>query len=109
MNAEISGMLAKYSEEIRTLFSEIRKLILNSAPGAVEEKLWAKLPSFCVGNKFIRVIPFKDHVNIEAAPVLKYKPHLKAYKITPKGMLQIYLGQELPHDVLNSIVTESFL
>lgn len=27
---------------------------------------WAKLPSYYCGEKFIRIIPFKDHINIKS-------------------------------------------
>lgn len=35
----------------------------------------------------------KDHINIEAQAVIQHKEELACYKITPKGMLQIYLKQ----------------
>lgn len=109
MNGTFSGILATYDKEIQDLFLEIRDLILQNAPGTVQETLWAKMPSFFIGDKFVRVIPFQDHVNIEAAAVVKHRAQLEAYRITPKGMLQVYLGQELPRDVLNLIVQESFV
>lgn len=32
----------------------------------IEEKMWAKIPSYYYGEKFVRIIPFKDHINVEA-------------------------------------------
>lgn len=58
----------------------------------MKEKLWAKLPSYYIEDKFIRLIPFKDHINIEAKSILQYKKELKEFKITLKGMLQIYIS-----------------
>ena len=107
MNKGIQEYIEKYSKEIQDLFAEIRKLIIKSVPCEIEEKLWAKLPSFYVGDKFIKIIPFKDHINIEAAAVIRYKPQLEQYKITPKGMLQIYLNQDIPCVILESIFIES--
>ena len=72
-----------------------------------EEKLWAKLPSFYVGDNFIRLIPFKDHMNIEAQAITKHANELAGYKITPKGMLQLYLKQEVPAEVLKKIFSET--
>ena len=60
------------------------------------ETLWAKLPSYYAGESFVRLIPFKDHINIEASAAIKHKEELEGYKITPKGMVQVYLKQELP-------------
>ena len=69
--------------------------------------MWAKLPSYCIGDSFVRLIPFKDHINIEAKAVSEYKEALSGYKVTPKGMLQIFLGQDVPVDVLKQIFTHT--
>lgn len=75
----------------------------------IEEKLWAKLPSYYVGENFVRVIPFKDHVNIEAAAVLQHAEALKGYKFTPKGMLQLYIKESVPVETLKCIFQETLL
>jgi len=69
----------------------------------VKEKLWAKLPSYYIEDKCIRFIPFKDHINIEAKSILQYKKELKEFKIIPKGMLQIYIDQEIPESLLQEM------
>lgn len=107
MNEAIHGYIEGYSKDIQSLFSEIRNLILNCTPCEIEEKLWAKLPSFYVGEKYIRIIPFKNHINIEAVKIMEYKSQLEQFKITPKGMLQIYLNQYIPHDVLQEIFNKT--
>lgn len=109
MNDDIKEIIKKYSEEIQDLFIEVRKLIIQSVSCEIEEKLWAKLPSFYIGDNFIRIIPFKDHINIEATAIMKYKNQLEQFKITPKGMLQIYLNQNIPSDTLITIFKETFL
>ena len=73
------------------------------------DKFWAKLPSFYVGEKFIRIIPFKDHINIEAEAIMEHKQQLEQFKITPKGMLQIYLNQGIPSNVLTTIFNETLI
>lgn len=103
MNEAIQDYVEKYSKEIQDLFYEIRELIIKSVPCEIEEKLWAKLPSFYVGEKFIRIILFKDHINIEAGAIMENKHQLEQFKITPKGMLQIYLNQGTPSNVLTAI------
>ena len=55
----------------------------------------------------MRLIPFKDHINIEARAVIQHKEELACYKITPKGMLQIYLKQDIPYEVLKQIFAEA--
>jgi hypothetical protein len=107
MNDEVRSYMLEYCDEIQNLFSELRKLIIQSVPYELEEKLWAKLPSYYLGDKFIRIIPFKDHVNIEAKAIMSHNEQLKQFKITPKGMLQIYINQDIPDKVLNSIFNKT--
>lgn len=69
--------------------------------------MWAKIPSYYVGKSFVRLIPFKDHINVEAFFILNHKEELTGYKITPKGMLQIFLKQDIPAEVLRKIFAET--
>lgn len=107
MNEEIKKYLDKYPEEVATLFYRLRDIILYSTDKEITETMWAKLPSYYVGEAFARLIPFKDHINIEAAGIAEYKDELPGYKITPKGMLQIFIGQAVPEDALKSIFTRT--
>lgn len=109
MNEDIHDYIKKYCVDIQDLFIYLRKLIIQSVPCEIEERLWAKLPSFYVKEKFIRLIPFKDHINIEAGAILKHKHQLQQFKITPRGMLQIYLSQNMPENVLTTIFNETLI
>lgn len=66
-----------------------------------------KTAELLLGESFVRLIPFKDHINIEANAVLEYKDVLVDYKVTPKGMLQIFLKQDIPSDVLKRIFADT--
>jgi len=55
----------------------------------------------------VRLIPFKDHINVEACAAIKYKQELTGYKITPKGMVQIYVNQTIPTEVLKQIFSKT--
>jgi len=107
MNDEVQSYIVKYDDDIQNLFTKIRKLIIQSVSYELEEKLWAKLPSYYLGDKFIRIIPFKDHINIEAKAIMEHDEQLKQFKITPKGLLQIYLNQDIPENVLNLIFSKT--
>lgn len=109
MDKEIQEYIGKYDTNIQDKFLEVRSLIMMSTQADIEERLWAKLPSFYVDNKFIRVIPFKDHLNIEASKNSSYKTELAGYKMTPKGMLQIYTHQSVPSEVLKKIFIETLM
>ena len=107
MNSEVTEYIKKYPDGIVFLFEKLRSLVTESAAEAPEEKLWAKLPSYYVGESFVRLIPFKDHINIEAAAMLRHADELSGYKLTPKGMLQLRLSDELPEDVLRRVFAET--
>ena len=107
MNEQVKEYIDKYPSEIIDMFNDLRKLIFDSVSCELEEILWAKIPSYYVGESFVRLIPFKDHINIEAQSVIQYKDELAGYKITPRGMLQIYLEQDIPYDVLKQIFAET--
>lgn len=106
MNTQVKEYIDKYPNEIIDMYNDLRQLIFDSASIEPEETLWAKLPSYYVGESFVRLIPFKDHINIEAQSIIQHKDELSDYKITPKGMLQIYLKQDIPHEVLKQIFAE---
>lgn len=107
MNEQIKTHLEKYPQEIVDMFTALRQLIYDSVSVDVEETMWAKLPSYYNGDKFVRLIPFKDHINVEASAVIQNNDKLETYKITPKGMLQIYLKQNIPNDVLLQVFAET--
>lgn len=107
MNEQVKEYIDKYPSEIVDMYNELRQLILDNASCEPEETLWAKIPSYYVGEAFVRLIPFKDHINIEAQAVMQHKEELAGYKITPKGMVQIYLKQDVPGEVLKRIFAET--
>ncbi|MBQ3560123.1 MAG: DUF1801 domain-containing protein [Agathobacter sp.] len=107
MNEHIKTYIDKYPGEIIDMYNILRQIIFDSVSCEPEEVLWAKLPSYYVGESFVRLIPFKDHINIEAKAVISHRKELEGYKITPKGMLQIYLKQDIPGEILKQIFLET--
>lgn len=108
MNIDIYNYLEKFDGSTKQRFYILYKLIYESTSKNIVEKLWAKLPSFYVDNNFIRIIPFKDHINIEIKTGISHGSELLAYKITPKGMLQIFHHQEIPEEILKTVFAEAF-
>ena len=108
MKEDIYNYLDKFEEQTKKRFWELYKVIYESTSRNIDEKLWAKLPSFYVNDNFIRLIPFKDHINIEAKAIVFHKDELTGYKITPKGMMQIFHNKQVPCELLKTIFEESF-
>ena len=107
MNELVKEYIGKYPSEIIEMFYSLRQMILDSAPREPEETMWAKMPSFYVGKNFVRLIPFKDHINIEARTIIEHREELPGYKISPKGMLQIFTNQQIPREVLMRVFKET--
>jgi hypothetical protein len=105
---DIYDYIEKINEQSKQRFWVLYELIYESTSQTINEILWAKLPSFYVGNNFVRIIPFKDHINVEAKAILSHMHELSEYKITPKGMLQIFHYQQIPDELLRVIFKESF-
>ena len=108
MKEDIYNYLDKFEEQTKKRFWELYKVIYESTSRNIDEKLWAKLPSFYVNDNFIRLIPFKDHINIEAKAIVFHKDELTGYKITNKGMMQIFHNQQVTCELLKTIFEESF-
>ncbi len=107
MNEQIRTRLAAHPPEIHALFQTLRQLVYESVPVDLEETLWARMPSYCHNAAFVRLIPFKDHINIEAAAIRQHQSELTDYRLTPKGMLQLYIGQPIPAEVLRNVFAET--
>jgi uncharacterized protein YdhG (YjbR/CyaY superfamily) len=71
---------------------------------ALSEKLWTGVPCFYNSNKMIVLRAFKDHINIAADSIVANDARFDGYKITPKGMLQIFDDQPLPIDGLKCVI-----
>lgn len=109
MNEQVQLYIEKYPAEVAQIFKVLRQLIYDSTAVDLLETLWAKLPSYYAGESFVRLIPFKDHINIEARAAIQHKEDLADYKITPKGMVQIYVKQDIPSEVLKQIFSETLV
>lgn len=108
MIQEIEQYLEKYPEEIVMLFKKIREIVFSIENITLEEKMWAKLPSYYCGNKFVRIIPFKNHINIEADGLNKYVSDFTNFKFTPKGMLQIKPNQVIDDEILKKVFLDTY-
>ncbi len=106
LSAAVEACLSRYSGEVRGLFLALRSLVLGAAEG-VEEKMWARLPSYYAGESFVRLIPCKDHVNVEARAIAHSREKLSGYRLTPKGMLQVFPPQPIPEAALGDIFRDT--
>lgn len=109
MNDEIKLYLEKYPQEIVNLYMKLREILYCAIEAQIEEKMWARLPSYYCAERFVRLIPFNDHINIEASGLALYKEELEGYKFTPKGMMQINPKQSVPNGALAAAFKNTLL
>ena len=109
MTPDIEEYIEKYPEEIIRLFMKTRDILLSIDGISIEEKMWAKLPSYYYKEKFIRIIPFKDHINIEAEGLVRHINDFNGCKFTPKGMLQIKTNQVIDFERLKKVFSETLV
>lgn len=95
----IEEKLDKLSTVIKDMFLHLKKIVYDACPTAIE-KMWAGLPSYYSKDQFVRLIPFKDHINVEAVTLVDFKTELNGYKFTPKNMLSIFVGETIPETIL---------
>lgn len=102
-NHEITEYFAKYESGKLERLETIRTLIHENIP-EIKEKMWTKVPCFYNDKVSIVIRVFDDHINFIADTVSQFKDELVGYKITPKGMLQIFDNQEIPIDTMKKII-----
>lgn len=85
MDEQVRQYVEQYPSGIADMYQALRTLILDSAPAPLQEKLWARLPSYYAGEAFVRLIPFKDHINIEASAAAAHRQALTGYKRRPRA------------------------
>lgn len=108
MGNTVEAYLEKFEPDIQKLFNDLRNVVFASVDEPVEERLWAKLPSYFVGDHFVRLIPFQDHINVEAAGLVRFISNLNAHRFTPKGMLKLKSNESIPREVLLKAFHETF-
>ncbi|CCV64740.1 conserved hypothetical protein [Alteracholeplasma palmae J233] len=120
MNEDFIKLYQHLNIEVLDLMRQIDTLIKRSVDFVIEEKVWSKTAMYYIGKRTIILALFSDHINIVSNPqiykdsilyqnaIIENKEFLKGYKITPKGMLQIYLGQEVPEQLLLQIFKQTF-
>lgn len=55
----------------------------------------------------LHIIPFNDHINIGARAVNNYRYQLIEYKVTHKGMLQVFNNKPVPSEILLKIFRDT--
>jgi uncharacterized protein YdhG (YjbR/CyaY superfamily) len=101
----IDEYIAEFPPEVAARLEEIRALIHEVAPEAVETISYA-IPTFDLGKRhLVHFAGYEHHIGFYPTPVgaEAFAEEFKAYK-TGKGSVQFPLDQPLPVDLIRRIV-----
>lgn len=108
MNTAIKSVddyIANYPEEVQGILNQIRTIIKNTVPEAVESISYG-MPGYKThGKPLVYFAAFKNHIGFYATPAgqIAFAAELSGYK-QGKGSVQFPLHQPIPFDLIKKMV-----
>lgn len=104
MMSVIEEYLTKIPVEHQKTANEMYALLKDLLPEA-QERLTYGMPTFYLHENVVHFAPMKNHLGFypSPAPIVAFEEELKSYK-TSKGAIQFPYNQELPKELIQSIV-----
>lgn len=99
----IDAYIEASPSEVQGILQEIRRIIKEAAPDAVE-KISYQMPTFDLNGNLVHFAAFKQHIGFYPAPqgIEIFKEELAKYK-GGKGSVQFPLDQPMPYDLISRI------
>lgn len=100
----IDAYIAGYPPEIQTTLQQLRRIIMESAPGATEKISW-QMPAFALHGDLVYFAVCKNHIGFYPTPsgIDAFRQELAGYKGT-KGSIHLPLDKPLPDELIRKIV-----
>jgi len=100
----IDEYIAQFPEEVQQILVEIRALIKEITPEAVE-KFSYQMPGFYLNGMLVWFAGHKNHIGFYPTRVgiQAFKDELSPYKFS-KGAVQLPLNQPIPYDLIRKMV-----
>ncbi|WFR59262.1 DUF1801 domain-containing protein [Anaerocolumna sp. AGMB13025] len=101
----IDEYIMNFTPDIQEKLQQLRKVIQEAAPEAVEKISWG-MPTFFLKGNLIHFAAFKNHIGIYPGEtgVETFKAELTEYK-NSKGAIQFSNDRPIPFDLVTRIVT----
>lgn len=102
---EVNDYINSFPEDTQRILIQIRKIILQEAPDAIESIAY-KMPAYKINGKpLIYFAGFKNHIGLYATPSThsEFKDELSGYK-HGKGSAQFPINQPVPFDLIRKMV-----
>jgi uncharacterized protein YdhG (YjbR/CyaY superfamily) len=100
----IDEYILQFSPEVQEILKNLRKVIREAAPEAVE-KISYQMPAFALHGNLVYFAAFKNHIGFypTASGVAAFKNELSIYK-GGKGSVQFPIEKPLPYELISKIV-----
>ena len=99
----IDEYISTFPLEIRNILENIREIIRQEAPEAIE-KISYQMPTFYLNGNLIHFAAFKKHIGLYPTPdgIIPFSQRLAQYK-TSKGAIQFPLDKPIPYELIRDI------
>jgi uncharacterized protein YdhG (YjbR/CyaY superfamily) len=100
----IDEYIAQFPEDVQVVLEKVRKVIKETAPGAVE-KISYSMPGFYQNGMLVWFSGHKDYIGFypTGSGIEAFKSEVSRYKWS-KGTVQFPLDQPIPYDLIRKIV-----
>ncbi len=100
----IDEYIAGFSENVRDILEELRRVIHETAPDA-EEAMRYGIPTFRLNGNLVHFAAFKDHIGFYPTPsaINAFNKELSRYKLS-KGTVQFPIDEPVPFELVREIV-----
>lgn len=95
--------ISQFPKNVRDVLEELRKIIMESAPGS-EEAISYGIPTFKLKGNLVHFAAWKNHVGLYpgTSAMEAFKKELSPYK-QAKGTVQFPLDKPIPFDLVKKI------
>ena len=100
----IDEYISRFPEDVVQILNQIRSVIKESAPGAVE-KISYQMPTFFLKGNLVHFAAFEKHIGFYPTPsgIEAFKSEIARYKWS-KGAVQFPINEPMPYDLIRRIV-----
>lgn len=100
----IDEYILNFTPEVQAILEKLRKVIKESAPGAVE-KMSYQMPTFALHGNLVHFAAYKNHIGFYPTPsgIDAFKDELSEYK-GAKGSVQFPIDKPMPYELISKIV-----
>lgn len=100
----VDEYISQFEPELQVLLQNVRKVIKEAAPDAVETISW-QMPTYVLHGNLVHFAAHKKHIGFYPAPsgIEQFKEELSKYK-GAKGSVQFPSSDPLPYELISSIV-----